>query len=802
VLAGLFVLTCAPAGAGPIFLSGDDADDVNHCPGTACGGLYPALLGTLVRVSRGGTGGILALGPSGHAAESLAAWNDPANGGPGAPITVLTGPTIGDVDFGLYSVLYVPSDARSTPGGISDADIQRLTPRRDDVAAFVARGGGLLSLTESGTTPTLAYGWLPFALTFERIAVQKVAPTAELVAAFPALTLTPDDMSHCCYHTAWTGPPGFLGLVPLVVETESGDEQVTLIGSTGCALQVDGSPCGDTDPCVGVQQCRGGACVREAPLACDDADPCTTDRCDPALGCVHEGGVPGCCQVDADCGEGDACTTSGCRDGFCTSTPRTDGSPCGDGDFCNGEEVCSAGACAAPALADSLACRNAQAVALIGNYRDGTVSVLDLKTRVVAATIPVGAGAWATAFDPTGRAAYVTDRQADTLSVIDVAGARVETTIPVGRVPLGIVFDPTGARAYVAEFGDNRVAVVDTASRTVVSRLRVGRGPSGLVLGRGGTRLYVTNYAGGTVSVVDLARGAVVATVPVGRRPVQAAVDAARGRLYVTNFGSASVSVIGTVSNTVLATVRVGVRPFGVAVDATSPAVYVTNASSDTVSVLDPRTLAAIATVPVGRGPLGVGLDLTGERAYVANANHGSVSVLDTATRTVTATLAVGALPVGFGPFIGSPGRDCAKPAVDCDDADPTSLDTCTPAGGCDHVDLALPAAVRAGLAALGEVASSVPADAGGDAARLVSLGVADATAQLTTGGAAGLARVGRALGRPLRVIRRELRAGNLATDAGLRMLDLARKMRALAHGKGAAARVVSPAGEPPPVVP
>jgi hypothetical protein len=60
-------------------------------------------------------------------------------------------------------------------------------------------------------------------------------------------------------------------------------------GSDGCRHDplADGTPCADGDACTGSATCQAGTCVSGAPLVCDDANVCTTDACDPALGCVH-----------------------------------------------------------------------------------------------------------------------------------------------------------------------------------------------------------------------------------------------------------------------------------------------------------------------------------------------------------------------------------------------------------------------------------------------------------------------------------------------------------------------------------
>ena len=68
----------------------------------------------------------------------------------------------------------------------------------------------------------------------------------------------------------------------------------------------------------GVDKCRtclGGACVSTVP--CADGNPCTTDACDPAVGCAHTNLADGSsCPSDDNAGTVDAC-----RNGVCTHLP-------------------------------------------------------------------------------------------------------------------------------------------------------------------------------------------------------------------------------------------------------------------------------------------------------------------------------------------------------------------------------------------------------------------------------------------------------------------------------------------------
>lgn len=84
---------------------------------------------------------------------------------------------------------------------------------------------------------------------------------------------------------------------------------------------------------------------------CEDGDQCTAGLCDPEKGCSYQ-------QHTASCDDGDPCTVDdSCLEGLCAG----DSKDCGDGEFCNGDEVCEVetGECVegeALDLDDGLAC--------------------------------------------------------------------------------------------------------------------------------------------------------------------------------------------------------------------------------------------------------------------------------------------------------------------------------------------------------------------------------------------------------------------------------------------------------------
>ncbi|RIK65961.1 MAG: hypothetical protein DCC65_10990 [Planctomycetota bacterium] len=75
---------------------------------------------------------------------------------------------------------------------------------------------------------------------------------------------------------------------------------------------------------------------------CDDSDPCTVDSC-VMNACQHDP-VPGCCDDAADCDDSNPCTDDACIANVCQNTNNT--ATCDDGDECTDNDVCVDGICA------------------------------------------------------------------------------------------------------------------------------------------------------------------------------------------------------------------------------------------------------------------------------------------------------------------------------------------------------------------------------------------------------------------------------------------------------------------------
>ncbi len=148
---------------------------------------------------------------------------------------------------------------------------------------------------------------------------------------------------------------------PCTMDTCDGKAQTCGHSDSPGSCDADGNNCTVGDACV------AGKCVIGALKSCDDGNPCTTDACDPILGCskTNDDGLPcsdgsactvgdackgGACLPGASktCPDGDSCKSWSCNDanGKCESAATANGTSCSDGTLCTAGDICTAGSCA------------------------------------------------------------------------------------------------------------------------------------------------------------------------------------------------------------------------------------------------------------------------------------------------------------------------------------------------------------------------------------------------------------------------------------------------------------------------
>jgi YVTN family beta-propeller protein len=115
------------------------------------------------------------------------------------------------------------------------------------------------------------------------------------------------------------------------------------------------------------------------------------------------------------------------------------------------------------------------------NAQDGTLSVIDLTTRTVTATLGAKTfGANRLKFTPDGRLVLISSLRDGDLVIYDAASRKEFRRVKIGHGAAGILMDPEGNRAFIACGPDNYVVVLDLKTLEVTGHIDVGGEPDGL----------------------------------------------------------------------------------------------------------------------------------------------------------------------------------------------------------------------------------------------------------------------------------------------------------------------------------
>ena len=296
-------------------------------------------------------------------------------------------------------------------------------------------------------------------------------------------------------------------------------------------------------------------------------------------------------------------------------------------------------------LAGAVTLASAAPKAYVGNFKDDTVSVIDLDAGAVVATLPVAAGPHGMAITPDGRKVYVAGDGTSTLTVVDAAGDRVAGRVEVGKAPHGLAMHPGGKVLLVGVYGEDRIAWVDTATDGVVASLPVAK-PHTIAIRPDGAVAYVASQQPGDFAlvVVDVAARRVLRRLPLDKPPRDLEFGWDGRALYFTQAGVNAVQVLDPATDKVVGAIPTGVSPHLAAVYRGAPAGLALVQGSGELLLFDPASNAPGRLVTVGRQPHWMASYGSGRAVAVSNEGSDDVSLVDLTERSVRT------VPVGHAP--------------------------------------------------------------------------------------------------------------------------------------------------------
>jgi len=225
------------------------------------------------------------------------------------------------------------------------------------------------------------------------------------------------------------------------------------------------------------------------------------------------------------------------------------------------------------------------------NGKTNNVTVFDLKTGATLTQIAVGKNPDWIMYDSFSKKIITSNHSGGDLSLIDVNTNQVVATIAVGGTKLETVVSDEAGKLFVNLEDKNQIAEVDIVKAAVTNiwDLAPSESPTGLAIDIKTKRLFST--CNKTLVVMDATNGKIVATVPIGEGCDGAAFDPA-SKLIFTSNGSGTVSVVKEVSANVFKLVETIITKKGartISLDSKTHMVYLPTADYEPLPADAPK---------------------------------------------------------------------------------------------------------------------------------------------------------------------------------------------------------------------
>ena len=248
--------------------------------------------------------------------------------------------------------------------------------------------------------------------------------------------------------------------------------------------------------------------------------------------------------------------------------------------------------------------------AYVSNDKDSTITVVDLDTLAVVATIalpgvkrPDGC-----ATSPDSRKLYVAGMESENVAVLSTDTYQVLKQLAVDNEPRRILFSPDARRMYVSREESDQIAVFDAATEAPAGSLKSGgHGPRTMMFLPDKVTMLATNVDDDTISFIKPETKEVTLTIGSGGSPQRLGLSPDGQSAYVLSVLEHKVSIVDLKGPHIRAKkfVSVGEGPWGMAMNDERTLLFVGSAKDNTVVAYDTATMQPVATVSVNR-PMGL----------------------------------------------------------------------------------------------------------------------------------------------------------------------------------------------------
>ena len=238
------------------------------------------------------------------------------------------------------------------------------------------------------------------------------------------------------------------------------------------------------------------------------------------------------------------------------------------------------------------------------------------------------------AINPSTDIAVITNETADSVSIVNLNSETISATIAVGNAPKGVAINRDLNLAVISNNRDNTVAVIDLTTFQLTKTISVGKGPEGIAVNSVTNISLVVNSDDNSVTVIDLASFNVINNIAVGHSPKDVAIDPELNLALVTNKRDSNVSVIDLNTYKVTGEIAVGSQPQAIDINPETHLAVVANKIDKSITVIDLNSRQT-STISVGRHPVDVAVNPLNNSALVICDKEALLLLIDLNTNAV-----------------------------------------------------------------------------------------------------------------------------------------------------------------------
>lgn len=207
---------------------------------------------------------------------------------------------------------------------------------------------------------------------------------------------------------------------------------------------------------------------------------------------------------------------------------------------------------------------------------------------------------------------------ANTLVVLDLRTRKVLASVPVGKAQ-GVAVDEADNKIFVGCSADQQVAVVDRNMLTKVAAIPTDGPVDAIAFDPHNGRLYACNDDGTHVWVIDGKTNKVIGAVTIPEAPEYIVYDPVSDRVYQNIKSNDTLQVIDTTGNVVLSSLSTAPAhsPHGLAIDSKTQRLFCAGKNGKLV-VIDIRTGKIIAAPSIAQGVDQIAFDASKRLLYCA----------------------------------------------------------------------------------------------------------------------------------------------------------------------------------------